>query len=55
MEPTYKLVTLALYQATGTSDYSKMVATPRGVKGAASWPQATNLLQQFSLGLEGIG
>jgi hypothetical protein len=36
---------------SGTRDYSKMLATPRGAKAAANWLQRTNLLPQFSLGL----
>ena len=40
-----------LYKATGTHNYSKMLATPRGAKAAANWLQKTNLLPQFSLGL----
>jgi hypothetical protein len=40
-----------LYQAAGTRDYRKMFVTSRGVKAAATFIQATNLLPQFQLGL----
>ena len=41
----------SLFEAAGTRDYSKIVATARGAKAAALWLQRTGLLPQFSLGL----
>jgi hypothetical protein len=41
----------SLFEAAGTRDYSKIVATARGAKAAAIWLQHTGLLPQFSLGL----
>ena len=41
----------ALFKASGTRDYAKMLATTRGAKAAAYWLQQTGLLPQFSLGL----
>jgi hypothetical protein len=42
----------SLFEAAGTRDYSKMLATARGAKAAAVWLQSTGLLPQFSLGLQ---
>jgi len=42
---------ISLFEAAGTRDYSKIVATARGAKAAATWLQSTGLLPQFSLGL----
>src|SRR5271154_2974120 len=41
-----------LFELAGTRDYSKMMETARGAKAATYWLQQTNLLPQFSLGLE---
>jgi exonuclease III len=40
-----------MFQAAGTHDYGKMLATARGVKAAAKFLQGTGLLSQFQLGI----
>jgi exonuclease III len=50
--PEYTESRESLYKAAGTRDYSEILATPRGAKAAANWLQRTNLLPQFSQGLE---
>ena len=50
--PEYAENRESLYEAAGTRNYSKMLATPRGAKAAANWLQKANLLPQFSQGLE---
>jgi hypothetical protein len=47
--PAYAGARQGLFQIVETYDYSKMIATPRKT---AIWLQRTNLLPQFSLGLE---
>jgi hypothetical protein len=50
--PTYADTRPRLFEQAGSQNYSEIVATARGARTAAIWMQQTELLPQFSLGLE---
>lgn len=43
-----------MFIAAGTTDYRRLLSTPKGLKAAANWLMKTNLLTQFSLAAEGL-
>src|SRR5947209_2325171 len=50
--PTYADTRPRLFEHAGSQNYSEIATTARGARAAAIWMQQTELLPQFSLGLE---